>query len=190
MLLNWTSSATEMRLATDRGHGLFAVAAIEAGTVVAVFGGNPCDRATLSTLSPVRQMHSIQIDDDLFMVGAEDDEPGDMINHSCVPNCGLAGNVVVMARTDIRVDDEITYDYAMSDSSDYDEFVCACETNQCRGVVTGRDWLLPDLQTRYAGEFSTYLGRRIAQARSDAPQRRVFALDEPIPQTVETSAAR
>jgi uncharacterized protein len=188
MLMNWNSSATEMRLATDRGHGLFATAPIAEGTVVAVFGGNPCDRETLATLSPVRQMHSVQIDDDLFMVGAEEDEPGDMINHSCEPNCGLSGNVVVVARADIAAGDEITYDYAMSDSLDYDEFVCACESTHCRGVVTGRDWLLPELQQRYAGHFSTYLARRIALCGMEAPQRRVFALDEPI--TVAFEGAR
>jgi uncharacterized protein len=178
MKMNWNSPATVMRESAGRGLGLYASEKILAGEVVAVFGGNPCDRATLVTLSPVRQMHSVQIDDDLFMVGAEVDEPGDMINHSCAPNAGLSGNVVVVAMRDIEPGDEITYDYAMSDSQDYDEFVCACNTDRCRGTVTGSDWLLGELQQRYAGYFSTYLERRIALVESEAPQRRVFALDD------------
>jgi hypothetical protein len=48
----------------------------------------------------------------------------------------------------------------MSDGGDYDEFECLCGSVECRGVVTGRDWQLPELQTRYAGWFSPYLAKK------------------------------
>ena len=35
---------------------------------------------------------------------------------------------------------------------------------RCRHHVTGDDWQLPELQTRYAGHFSPYIQRRIDEA--------------------------
>ncbi len=63
---------------------------------------------------------------------------------------------------DIEPGEELSFDYAMCDASDYDEFLCLCETPICRGVVTGMDWRKPELQKKYVGYFSPYLMRRIA----------------------------
>ena len=65
--------------------------------------------------------------------------------------------------TDIEPGAEICFDYAMCDSDDYDEFVCACGTPTCRGLITGADWQRPEIQARYAGYFSPYLASKIAQ---------------------------
>jgi hypothetical protein len=62
---------------------------------------------------------------------------------------------------DIAVGEELTFDYAMSDAADYDEFDCACEVEICRGKVRGTDWQLPELQSRYAGWFSSYVQKLI-----------------------------
>jgi len=67
----------------------------------------------------------------------------------------------------IRAREEICYDYSMSYGSPYDEFLCSCQSSLCRGVVTGSDWMILDLQERYQGYFSPYLQRRIAQAREE-----------------------
>jgi len=85
-----------------------------------------------------------------------------MLNHSCEPSCGLVGATLLVAMRDIAVGEELTFDYATCDSSDYDEFECLCGEPTCRGIVTGLDWTKPELQERYAGWFSPYLQRRIA----------------------------
>ena len=72
------------------------------------------------------------------------------------------GSNLVVAMRDLEAGEEITFDYAMCDGSDDDEFVCGCEAEHCRGLITGADWLKPELQQRYAGWFSSYLARRIA----------------------------
>ena len=41
------------------------------------------------------------------MAGAPEPEPADFINHSCDPNCVLSGNVVLVARRDIAVGEEL-----------------------------------------------------------------------------------
>jgi uncharacterized protein len=158
---NWLSPLARARSSGPKGSGSFAVSPIPRGTTVAAFGGHVVDRATMETFPLDRQNRSIQIDDDLFMLSAEQPEPGDMVNHSCAPNCGIAGSVLVVAMRDIAVGEEITFDYAMCDGADYDEFDCHCGAPTCRTHVTGHDWELPELQTRYAGHFSSYLQRRI-----------------------------
>jgi uncharacterized protein len=151
----------EARDAAAKGRGVFAVAPISAGTTVAAFGGWICDRAELDSLTEEQRTHAIQIDDDLYMVGPDELEPADYFNHSCAPNAGIVGNIVVRAMRDIAAGEEICFDYAMCDAADYDEFTCACGEATCRGVVTGADWKLPDLRERYDGWRSTYLQRRI-----------------------------
>jgi hypothetical protein len=63
---------------------------------------------------------------------------------------------------DIAPGEELSFDYAMCDASDYDEFRCLCGAATCRGVVSGSDWRDPVIQARYTGWFSPYLVRRIA----------------------------
>ena len=46
----------------------------------------------------------------------------------------MRGNVMVVAMRDIAVGEELTYDYAMSDGSDYDEFECALRHGRRAGA--------------------------------------------------------
>jgi hypothetical protein len=92
------------------------------------------------------------------------------VNHSCQPNVGFAGNVVLVAMRDIEPGEELTTDYALFD--DYEGSLdCACRRPTCRGRVDGRDWQRADLQERYRGYFSWYLERRIGDARAPAAGR-------------------
>jgi SET domain-containing protein len=146
------------------GRGLVAVSSIGKDEVVAVKGGHIVDTATLHGLPTRLQNSDIQIADDLHLVALEDVEYEPVmlfLNHSCEPNVGFAGNVVLVAMRDIAAGDELTTDYALFD--DYDgEMPCRCGTPSCRQVINGRDWRRPELQSRYAGYFSWYLQRRFS----------------------------
>lgn len=169
MSQSFLTPKAEVREAGRKGLGLFATSAISAGETVAGFGGSVATRAEFDALSDERRIHAIQIDDELYMVGPAEYEPADMANHSCAPNCGIVGNILLVAMAPIAAGDEITFDYAMCDAADYDEFVCACDSEMCRKVVTSADWQRPELQQRYRGYISSYLQRRIdAAASSDA----------------------
>jgi SET domain-containing protein len=159
---NWLNPKAEARPVGEKGWGSFATEPITAGEVVAGFGGWVVNREYLSSLTHDRQARSIQIADDLYLVSSDEREPGDMLNHSCDPNCGLLGSQLLVAMRDIVPGEEITFDYAMCDASDYDEFRCLCGSSNCREVVTGSDWRLPQVQDRYIGWFSPYITRRIA----------------------------
>ncbi len=115
----------------------------------------------MSALPVLLQRRSVQVDEGLYLVTPVDDEPADFINHSCDPNAGLQGQLTVVAMRDIAPGEEVCFDYAMTDASPYDQFNCSCDTPLCRGQVTGNDWMLPELQERYRGFFSTYVQKRI-----------------------------
>ena len=158
---NYLTPKAEARPSGDKGWGSFAVETIEPGEVLACFGGTPMDRATFDTMDADRRSRSIQIEDDTFILGPPLREPGDSVNHSCNPNGGMRNAVQVIAMRRIDPGEELSFDYAMADGSDYDEFDCQCGTPECRGRVSGNDWTRHDLQRRYRGYFSPYLQRRI-----------------------------
>lgn len=157
---NWLSPKAEARPTQNKGWGSYAISFIAKGESVACFGGTVINKAELANFTKERISRSIQIDDELYLMSGEAPEPGDQINHSCDPNCGLLGPTIVVAIRDINIGEEIAYDYAMSDSDDYDEFKCECKSENCRKVVTGKDWMRDDLQQKYRGFFSPYLERK------------------------------
>lgn len=161
---------------TAAGFGSIASEPIGAGEVVAAFGGRCVTRDEFDLLPASQQVRSLQIDEELFLAGAPEPEPADFINHSCEPNCLLSGGVILVAARDIEAGEEITYDYATSDGSDYDEFECVCGSPCCRGKITGNDWMLPELQLRYRGAFSPYLAKRIAALVNVGAERRAFSI--------------
>jgi hypothetical protein len=165
VLRNYLSPLAEAREIAPKGFGSFAIAPIPMGTIIATFGGTVLDRMGFETHPIEQRSRSIQIDVDLYVLGPESREPGDSINHSCSPNCGLRNATQLIAMRDIAVGEELTYDYATSDASDYDEFDCACGSDNCRIRITGNDWRLPDLQTRYQKIFSPYVQRKIKAAK-------------------------
>ena len=144
------------------GRGLFAVAPIAAGEVVAVKGGHIVSTATLRGLAPKLQETEIQLADDLHLVALVDDEYESVmlfINHSCAPNIGVVGNIVFGAMRDIAPGEEIATDYALFDVGTA-PMECTCGAVDCRGVVTGDDWRDPVLRSRYDGWFSRYVVER------------------------------
>jgi hypothetical protein len=154
---------------------------VRAGELLLAWGGDVVTGDMLKWMSEEKHRLSVQIEEDLYLV-TPNEGPADWVNHSCDPNAGLVGQVVLVAMRDVRPGEEIGFDYATSDGSPYDEFDCGCGSARCRGHVSGDDWRKPELQTRYAGHFSPYLQKRIEKARrapatarktARAPERRV-----------------
>jgi hypothetical protein len=145
-------------------HGVFASVNIARGDLIAVWGGEIVTGEVVSCYSPDQLRLTLQVEEDLFLVSSHEG-PSDWVNHSCAPNSGLRGQTALVALRDIRVGEEICFDYAMSDGSPYDEFSCQCGASNCRGRVTGQDWQRPELWLAYGSHFSPYLLRRIEQLK-------------------------
>lgn len=145
------------------GMGVYAREAVEAGERLVVWGGVIVNLDELGRLPRLTQQHSVQVEDGLYLASVIPNDESDYINHSCEPNAGLQGQIVLAAMRAIQPGEEVCIDYAMCDSSAYDEFECQCGATDCRGRITGEDWMRPELQARYHGFFSAYLQRRIDQ---------------------------
>ena len=62
---------------------------------------------------------------------------GMFMNHCCAPNCvteDIDGRVFVSAIRDIAAGEELTYEYNLYDSDDY-ECPCHCGASNCRGTM-------------------------------------------------------
>jgi SET domain-containing protein len=162
--LSYRSPKTEVRESKIHGRGLFAKVDIAKGEILAIKGGHIIDRETLRReITPRLGPVEIQIDDDLFIAPVTHDERElSMLysNHSCDPNIGLRGEITFVAMRDIPAGEELTHDWAMTDNDDY-SLECNCGASACRKTLTGKDWQRPELQKKYAGYFSAYLGKLI-----------------------------
>jgi len=163
---NWLTPKAQMRVTPGKGSGSFAVSKIHKGETVASFGGHVINQNELSNHSPDRVSRSLQLNEDVYLLSGMVPEAGDMINHSCDPNCGITGTSSVQALRDIEIGEELTFDYAMTDSSEYDEFICACGKNNCRGKITGKDWQKEEIQSKYKNYFGSYIEKLIKLSHS------------------------
>lgn len=161
----------EARPAFGDDLGVFALEPIRKGELIAMWGGDVLHESELESVPEEIVKLGIQVEEELYLVSI-DPGPADRVNHSCEPNAGINGHIMLVAMQDIQSGEQVCFDYAMSDGSPYDEFACQCGSELCRKQVTGNDWQLPELQVRYAGYFMPYLQRRIdalrAQEQSDA----------------------
>jgi len=150
--------------------GLFASADIAPGTIVSRVGGR------LVTGSELRQIlaeaaqqadhpyvDTITVGDELHLV-LPPGQPNHYGNHSCDPTLWWADAYTLVARRPIVAGEEVTSDYATSSGVADFVMACSCGSSLCRGVITGEDWRLPELQTRYSDHWIPALLERIRRA--------------------------
>lgn len=119
---------------------------------------------------PMRRWHSVR-PDDLSMY----------MNHSCDPTCWFVvshdGRWDTMTTIrEVRVGEELTYDYATTECIFTQPWHCLCGTDRCRGRATCHDWARLDLQRRYIGHFAPHVQQLIDAKVSDIVNR---SLDGP-----------
>ncbi len=169
---SYLSSKLEGRPKADgSGNGIYTLQPINQGELVAVFGGVVYEWDAFIHLPDRERSLCIQVEDRHFLVPRPIGE-GDYVNHSCNPNAGLSGQIGLVAMRDIKIGEEVCFDYAMCDTMPYDEFECECGSATCRGYVGGNDWQKPELQKRYAGFFAPHVQRKIEAQRAE---KRAFA---------------
>ena|SRR5262245_3918197 len=169
--LTYRSPKTEVRPSPIEGQGLFARQPIRRGELVAVKGGYVLTRQDWRRIEPALGPAEIQITDDLVIAPVQREERhGGMLytNHSCDPNLAIQGQIALVAMRDIATGEELTIDWATTDDGDY-EMMCRCGSPRCRGRITGKDWMKPELQRRYRGWFCWFLQQKIDASARPAP---------------------
>lgn len=156
------SPKVEIRKSDSRGQGLFATETIAKGEKVIVWGGNYVNEEK-ALAEKANGKLVMQWDDDLYSVEDRGEDTAYFVNHSCEPNLWMNDAYTLVAMSDIDEGEEVLADYAMWEANQ--EYVssweCDCDSNICRGKVTGKDWKLPELQDSYSGHFSPLINKQI-----------------------------
>lgn len=163
---SWITPKAIKGASAIEGQGVHAVEAIAAGEVVAVKGGHIVSGSVAAGLPEAIRNSGFQIGPDQFLAALDPEEyDGVMmrVNHSCDPNVGMGGNVLLVSMRNIAAGEELTIDYALFLADPGFTMQCRCGATACRGVLTGTDWMRAELQQRYQGWFSWWLQQKIAR---------------------------
>lgn len=135
------------------GKGVFAKASIKKGELVASFDGEKYDD-DFDGWNQDLQIHTIQ-----FAKARWRDSKGiaRYINHSCDPNCGIKRLFDVVAMRDIKKGEQITWDYEMTEKSDWFRMKCKCGSPLCRKVIGHFKNMPQSVRKRYKGYISKWL---------------------------------
>lgn len=127
------------------GRGVFAVAPLKPGEIVLKIDDSRVV-SEADPLDPEKGEHEHHCD---YLAGGKTvlmKPPERFINHGCDPNAfvrTVAGDRYVVALTEIRPGDEITYDYCLNGDGDT-EWFCRCRSPACRKRHLSGFFHLPD----------------------------------------------
>ncbi len=159
----YTSPKTSVKISPKGGMGFYAMEDIAKDEVVAIKNGHIVGKEEAYRLDREIGDFSLQISDEFYICPRTSEEVKDIvifINHSCDPNIGMDGQVNYVAMRDIKAGEELCLDYAMAIDGEY-SLECNCGSEKCRKVITGKDWLIPDLQKEYGSYFSWFIFKKI-----------------------------
>lgn len=112
---------------------------------------------------PHFKTHPVAVAEDFYLGSNSFSEIDDAerFNHSCDPNLGIQGQIVVLSRRAIAAGEELTFDY---ETTDFDPggFECRCGAEDCRGLIDGSAWKSPEFQVKNREWLSWHVAQRIA----------------------------
>ena len=139
-----------LRKTPGKGEGVFATKVFAANEIVMI--------GVIEKILDANDSHASQIAENKHVRHA-----GliSKVNHSCNPNCGIKVNETgahdFVAIRDIRVGEELTFDYAMRNYSiEYFLMSCGCGSGNCRQKITGYKDLPESRKKDYAGFIAPY----------------------------------
>lgn len=139
----------ELRETKKYGKGVFAKEAIKKGETIAVFEGEKYEADQELDLPEIMRDHCIQVGNRDYIFAHN--LLAEKINHSCEPNCGLNDSVKVVAMRNIKPGEQITWDYRMSEDSNW-EMACKCGAPTCSGRVGNFQKMPSSLKDKYFEE--------------------------------------
>ena len=123
------------------GHGVFALEPVADGTRIMEFVGPRVSRAEVERAAAAGEGDGyLQVAHDEFF--ALSGGPDDFVNHSCTPNTFVqeaSGAVYLAARRDIVVNEELYFDYGVTQIAFPFRFNCLCGAQSCRGPIGNCD---------------------------------------------------
>lgn len=134
---------------SNKGQGVFANKNFDSGDIV--IEGKPMEKRL------ERTWQTLQMD---INIHVRLDQPFELVNHCCNPNCGIKLNRFngynLVAMKTISQGEEITFDYCMSEWISIAVPNCNCQSSICRGSIKGGKFLSDMLLERYQGFLAPY----------------------------------
>lgn len=154
------------------GRGIFAKQHIAKEEMVALWGGIIYSLEEVTQLAkthPHFETHTVSIYKDFYLGPLTTDasklDETELFNHSCHPNAGVKGQIVIVARRDIRPGEEICFDYDTTEIAAV-PFVCRCCSPQCRGLIDGSAWQSASFRAQNQGYLSWYIEDLVRRERA------------------------
>lgn len=168
------SEKVEVRT-NEMSRGVYATEPIRQGEFIAGFYGEIYEAESAMMIPPIARNHAIQFGDNKW----RDSPPNglaNILNHSCEPNCGIKGLFDLVAMRDIEVGEELCWDYAMTEDSNWEVpgGKCLCGTTLCRGTITPYRDLPQSTKDKYKDYTSDWIKYKYNRADFSAVQARVF----------------
>lgn len=178
----YTSPSFHVETSPTEGKGQFAHERIPKGTVL--FQG-PIDSYLLhddeigkkvvpAWLRTFISHMSENAEKDIWVAPlSRDQDASYYTNHNCDPNLVYDGYDSMIARRDIEIGEELTYDYSTVDINKDESFQCNCKSPNCRGKVSGQDWKNDEYVERLGlKSFWPHAQKRIILARREKEKAR------------------
>lgn len=137
----------EIRDSGIEGKGLFASEPIKAGERIQYIRGPMFKKVVKGNDEAMAIMNSIGVGRYSWI--DTDGTPFRYINHSCEPNAAVVGTKMVVAMKDIKMGEEITIDYSMTDADPFWHMDCSCATNTCRKKIASIQTVPPEVFKRH-----------------------------------------
>ncbi len=82
---------------------------------------------------------------------------GNYLNHSCSPNAGVRGKNRIVAMRSLKAGEEVTIDYALSETYPLWHMKCSCKARNCRKVVKPYQDMPSQRMKKYINYTSQYI---------------------------------
>ncbi len=128
------------------GKGIFANRIIKKNETIFSFSG----KAVKHSYGPNYQVGSKWLGiGKCVWLNISKNNPGLFINHSCNPNAGFKGTRILVAMKNIKKDEEVTFDYSITEHDPYWKMKCTCGEKNCRKLIRSAKFLPKNLFKKY-----------------------------------------
>lgn len=128
------------------GQGLYAKKNIKMGENILKFTGAIIDFNKAVLKAPGYEGDPLQISKSIYV---NLQPPGRFVNHSCEPNAGIKNDIELVALRNIKVGEEIYFDYSTTMDEDYWVMQCGCGSTNCRKVIKDFKYLPSHIKRKY-----------------------------------------
>lgn len=133
--------------------GIFAIRDIKKGEIISHFVGKPKFLLVTNKKESLSYPNWVGIGKNRWI---EIKAPEIYINHSCDPNAGIKGKILIVAIKDIKQEKEITFDYSIIEGDLLWEMNCKCGVKNCRKTIKSIQFLPKKQFNKYIPYIPNY----------------------------------